>query len=99
LYDGDVLPTDDPSQHDQPEDHPTRPVNVTAPISQIMAASAHRTWQAKEIAHALGITGRKPFNSLNTQLGYWTRAGRLTRTAPSTYKITLPETLTATSSP
>lgn len=77
---------------------PGRPDRWTQ-VSQIMAADAHRTWQAKEIAHALGITGRKPFNSLSTQLGYWTRAGRLTRTAPSTYKITLPETLTATSSP
>ncbi|MFD9286359.1 transposase family protein, partial [Streptomyces mirabilis] len=37
LYDGDALPTDDPSQHDQPEDHPTRPVNVTAPLNRIAA--------------------------------------------------------------
>jgi hypothetical protein len=35
LYDGDVLPTDDPSQRDQPEDHPTRSVNVTAPFSDL----------------------------------------------------------------
>jgi hypothetical protein len=28
---GDVLPTDDPSQRDQPEDHPTLSANVTAP--------------------------------------------------------------------
>jgi hypothetical protein len=31
LYDGDALPTDDPSQRDQPEDHPTRSANVTVP--------------------------------------------------------------------
>jgi hypothetical protein len=31
VYDGGALPTDDPSQHDQPEDHPTRSANVTAP--------------------------------------------------------------------
>lgn len=30
LYDGGALPTDDPSQHDQPEDHPTWSANVTA---------------------------------------------------------------------
>ncbi|MER6114236.1 hypothetical protein ABT155_40875, partial [Streptomyces hirsutus] len=29
LYDGDVPSTDDPSQHDQPEEHPTRSTNVT----------------------------------------------------------------------
>ncbi|WP_443075505.1 transposase [Streptomyces sp. NBC_01483] len=32
LYDGDSLSTNDPSQHDQPEDHPTRSANVTAPF-------------------------------------------------------------------
>ncbi|MFE3907938.1 hypothetical protein ACFXPY_49150, partial [Streptomyces sp. NPDC059153] len=31
LYDGGALSTDDPSQHDQPEDHPTRSANVTVP--------------------------------------------------------------------
>jgi hypothetical protein len=28
-----ALPTDDPSQHDQHEDHPTRSANVTAPLA------------------------------------------------------------------
>jgi hypothetical protein len=28
LHDGDALPTDDPSQRDQPEDHPTRSANA-----------------------------------------------------------------------
>ncbi|MEU8976191.1 hypothetical protein AB0D11_44710 [Streptomyces monashensis] len=67
--------------------------------SQLMATDAYRTWQAQEIADALGITGRKPFNSLSTQLGYWARGGHLTRTVPSTYKITLPAALTAAESP
>ncbi|MFH9970231.1 hypothetical protein ACH4PR_55275, partial [Streptomyces mirabilis] len=35
LYDGDALPTDDPSQRDQPEDHRTRSVNVTAPLAEL----------------------------------------------------------------
>jgi predicted transposase YbfD/YdcC len=40
LYDGDVLPTDDTSQRDQPEDHPTRSVNVTAP-DYLLGREAH----------------------------------------------------------
>ncbi|MGW1507526.1 IS4 family transposase, partial [Streptomyces mirabilis] len=35
LYDGDALPTDAPSPHDQPEDHPTRSANVTAPFQAL----------------------------------------------------------------
>jgi hypothetical protein len=31
MYDGDALTTDDPSQHDQPQDHPTQSDNVTVP--------------------------------------------------------------------
>jgi hypothetical protein len=44
LYDGDTAPTDSPLQHDQPEDHPTRSANVTAPaglfVLEIKAAQA-----------------------------------------------------------
>ncbi|MDX3132644.1 hypothetical protein PV367_23305 [Streptomyces europaeiscabiei] len=40
MYDSDTAPTDSPLQHDQPEDHPTRSTNVTAPIEAVLAAKA-----------------------------------------------------------
>ncbi|MFZ3468921.1 IS4 family transposase [Streptomyces sp. 4.24] len=90
-----ALPTDTAPSRPRAPDRQDRWTQV----SQVMAADVHRTWQAKEIAHALGVTGQKSVNSLSTQLGYWARGGRLVRTAPSTYKITIPTTLTTTTSP
>lgn len=63
-------------------------------VCQIMATDPTRPWPAHDIARQLGITDPKPFNSISSQLGYWTRHGLLTRTAPNTYKLILPETLT-----
>ncbi|MFJ7258434.1 ricin-type beta-trefoil lectin domain protein, partial [Streptomyces sp. NPDC098085] len=40
LYGGGVLPTDNPLHHDQPEDHPTRPANVTVPSYMLYNDSA-----------------------------------------------------------
>ncbi|MCX4460029.1 hypothetical protein OG585_45830 [Streptomyces sp. NBC_01340] len=46
LYDGDVLPTDDPSQRDQPEDHPTRTANVTVPTDLNSRPRKALSWEA-----------------------------------------------------
>ncbi|CAL9336406.1 5-methyltetrahydropteroyltriglutamate--homocysteine methyltransferase [Streptomyces sp. enrichment culture] len=47
LYDGDVLSADAPFQHDQPEEHPTRSTDVTAPAvlrTGLEAIPAERLW-------------------------------------------------------
>lgn len=67
-------------------------------VSRIFAADPDRPRTAKEIATALGISGSKPFNSISTQLGLWSRRGLLHRTAPSTYKLVLPTNWTPTPS-
>lgn len=36
MYDGDTSPTDNPLQRDQPEDHPTQPANVAAPVNRLV---------------------------------------------------------------
>ncbi|MEY9968551.1 hypothetical protein ABIA33_006635, partial [Streptacidiphilus sp. MAP12-16] len=44
--------------------------------------------------HHLGLTVRRSIQNLTSQLCLWTRHSLLTRTAPNTYKITPPDTLT-----
>ncbi|MFD9286607.1 hypothetical protein ACFWD7_57760, partial [Streptomyces mirabilis] len=61
LYNGDALPTDDPSQHDQPEDHPTRPVNVTAPAKLI---KGH--WAVEALHHIRDTTFAEDASQLRT---------------------------------
>ncbi|WP_037870526.1 IS4 family transposase [Streptomyces sp. NRRL S-813] len=67
-------------------------------ISRILVADPGRPWHLQELASALDLTGMK-IKSLSNQLGRWTRSGILTRTAPSTYKIALPDTLTPAATP
>jgi hypothetical protein len=46
LYNGDTAPTDSLLQHDQPEDHPTRPTNVTAPyfVAELTGLNTRVGW-------------------------------------------------------
>ncbi|WP_236573157.1 hypothetical protein [Streptomyces sp. GS7] len=64
-------------------------------VCRIMAANSNHAMHTRDIAQHLGLatTGR-PLSSLTAQLCYWARNGRLTRTAPTTYEITLPDALT-----
>jgi hypothetical protein len=41
------------------------------------------------ITRALGITGEQARNSFCVRMSTWARHGRLTKTAPATYLITL----------
>jgi hypothetical protein len=50
LYDGDTAPTDSPLQHDQPEDHPTRSANVTAPFERIVTGNPEHTRGALNVS-------------------------------------------------
>ncbi|NUK51963.1 IS4 family transposase [Streptomyces lunaelactis] len=67
---------------------------------QILAANSNEAMHTRDIAQHLGlaIAGR-PLSSLTAQLCYWARNGRLIRTAPNTYKITLPDALTSPTGP
>ena len=48
-----------------------------------------------DLAHHMGLIARQSIRNLASQLCLWTRNSLLTRTAPNTYKITPPDTLTA----
>jgi hypothetical protein len=52
--------TDDPSQRDQPEDHPTRSVNVTAPARVLLFGAGHHcAGPGDRLTSAVGV----PFRS------------------------------------
>ncbi|MET7784934.1 IS4 family transposase [Streptomyces sp. NPDC005388] len=69
-------------------------------VCQILAMNSNESMHAREIAQRLGltVTGRI-LSGFNAQLCYWARNGRLIRTAPSTYKITFPDSLTPPTRP
>ncbi|WP_420716540.1 IS4 family transposase [Streptomyces sp. H27-H1] len=69
-------------------------------VCQILAANSNEAMHTRDIAQRLGLasTGRA-LSSLTAQFCYWARNGRLIRTAPSTYKITVPEALTSPTGP
>ncbi|UYQ63425.1 hypothetical protein [Streptomyces peucetius] len=69
-------------------------------VCRILAENSNQAMHARDIAGNLGltITGRV-LSGFNAQLCYWARNGRLIRTAPSTYKIPLPEVLTTSTEP
>ena len=69
-------------------------------VCQILAANANQAMHTRDIAQHLGLatTGHR-LKGFTAQLCYWARNGRLIRTAPSTYKITLPDTLTPPPNP
>ncbi|MGW2938823.1 hypothetical protein ACWDA7_45375 [Streptomyces sp. NPDC001156] len=59
------------------------------------AANSNQAMHTRDFAQPLGLpTWGRPLSSLTAQLCYWVRNGRLIRTAPNTYKITLPDALT-----
>ncbi|MCX4432115.1 hypothetical protein [Streptomyces mirabilis] len=79
-----------PTTHD-----PTRePSSPWDQLCQILAAHANQPMHARDLAHHLGLTARQSIRNLTSQLCLWTRHNLATRTAPSTYKITPPDTLT-----
>ncbi|MEU4346272.1 hypothetical protein [Streptomyces sp. NPDC023838] len=62
---------------------------------RLLAENSNQAMHTRDIARHLGLpTSGRPLSSLTAQLCYWARNGRLIRTAPSTYKITLPDALT-----
>ncbi|WP_406405150.1 IS4 family transposase [Streptomyces sp. NBC_00879] len=69
-------------------------------VCQLLAANSNQAMHTRDIARHLGLpTSGRPLSSLTAQLCYWARNDRLIRTAPSTYKITLPEALTPPTGP
>jgi hypothetical protein len=69
-------------------------------VCQLLAANSNQAMHTRDIARHLGLpTSGRPLSSLTAQLCYWARNGRLIRTAPSTYKITLPDALTPPPNP
>ncbi len=91
-----VRPPTLPSNHD-PGQAPSGRWDL---VCQILAANPNEAMHTRDIAQHLGLasTGRA-LSSLTAQFCYWARNGRLIRTAPSTYKITLPEVLTSSAGP
>ncbi|MFD3680382.1 hypothetical protein [Streptomyces sp. NPDC058613] len=64
-------------------------------VCQLLATNSNQAMHTRDIAQRLGLPASgRPLSSLTAQLCYWARNGRLIRTAPSTYKITLPDALT-----
>ncbi|MGP3946934.1 hypothetical protein [Streptomyces sp. 6N106] len=63
-------------------------------LCQILAAHANHPMHAHDLADHMGLTASQSRKNLASQLCLWTRHSLLTRTAPNTYKITLPDTLT-----
>jgi len=69
-------------------------------VCQFLAANSNQAMHTRDIARHLGLpTSGHPLSSLTAQLCYWARNGRLTRTAPNTYEITLSEALTPPTGP
>lgn len=63
-------------------------------VCRILAENSNHAMHARDIAGKLGLTSTgRVLSGFNAQLCYWARNGRLIRTAPSTYKIPLPEGL------
>ncbi|MFE2728168.1 IS4 family transposase [Kitasatospora sp. NPDC059327] len=79
-----------PTEQDPARD-PASPWNQ---LCRILAANANQPMHARDLADDIGITAARARRNLTSQLCLWTRNSLLTRTAPSTYKITLPEALT-----
>ncbi|MDJ0347655.1 IS4 family transposase [Streptomyces sp. H10-C2] len=69
-------------------------------VCKILAANANQAMHMRDIAQHLGLatTGNR-LKGFTAQLCYWARNGRLIRTAPNTYKITLPDSLTSPTGP
>ncbi|MFF2813873.1 IS4 family transposase [Streptomyces sp. NPDC058000] len=63
-------------------------------LCQILAAHANQPMHAHDLADHMGLTAPQSRKNLASQLCLWTRNSLLTRTAPNTYKITLPDNLT-----
>ncbi|MGW0792994.1 IS4 family transposase, partial [Streptomyces sp. NPDC002911] len=69
-------------------------------VCRILAYNSNQAMHARDIAGHLGLTTNgRVLSGFNAQLCYWTRNGRLIRTAPSTYKIPFPEDLTTSTEP
>ncbi|MEV2231701.1 transposase domain-containing protein [Streptomyces phaeochromogenes] len=69
-------------------------------VCQLLAANSNQAMHTRDIARHLGFpTSERPLSSITAQLCYWARNGRLIRTAPNTYKITLPDALTPPKGP
>ncbi|WP_351236316.1 IS4 family transposase [Streptomyces sp. NPDC002133] len=78
-----------------PHDPGQPPSGRWGQVCQILAANSNEAMHTRDIAQHLGLaTAGRPRSSLTAQLCYWARNGRLIRTAPNTYKITLPDALT-----
>jgi len=86
-----------PAQHAGPEPGPLRPLGPGLPAlgRELQPGHAHPGHRTASRAPHLGA----PLSSLTAQLCYWARNDRLIRTAPSTYKITLPDALTPPTGP
>ncbi|MHC5908343.1 transposase [Streptomyces sp. S6] len=68
-------------------------------LCQILAAHANQPMHAHDLADHMGLTAPQARRNLTSQLCLWTRNSLLTRTAPNTYKITLPDALTSPPGP
>ncbi|MFB7501477.1 hypothetical protein ACFC09_43610 [Streptomyces sp. NPDC056161] len=69
-------------------------------VCQLLAANSKQAMHTRDIARHLRLpTSGRPLSGLTAQLRYWARNGRLVRTAPNTYKITIPDTLTPPPNP
>jgi hypothetical protein len=79
---------------------PTRkPSSPWEQLCQIFTAHANRPMHARDLADHMGLTVPQARKNLTSQLCLWARRHLLTRTAPNTYKITLPDTLTPSPGP
>jgi len=79
----------------EPATHaPTRPQ-----VLEILQQHPGRALTVREIATALGISGRIPLNRLGVRISAWARQGHLTKTATATYTAMKPAHLTPPQNP
>ena len=81
---------------------PAEPTTATPTRAQVLAILHRRPGHAlkvREIATALGLTGRTPLNRLGVRISAWARQGHLTKTDTATYTITKPAHLTEEQNP
>lgn len=68
-------------------------------VLEILHQHPGRALKVREIATALGLTGRTPLNRLGVRISTWARQGHLTKTDTATYTLTKPSDLTPTQNP
>ena len=81
-----IQPPPQPSTPSTPLDDPAKPPEKHHVLA-LLQQTPHQPRRLREIAAALGVSGRLHTNRLGVRLNRWHHQGLLTKTAPATYTI------------